>query len=377
VTLRWLFPLSPVGRGWHGASGEGTVNSKAQKSTIDMHNEPQLKDVIIIGAGPTGLACGIEAEKSGLDYLLIEKGCIVNSIHNFPVQMTFFTTPELLEIGGLPLITPYQKPTRIEALKYYRRVADTYQLKAHLYEAVLRVTGQDGNFVLETKTRDQEHHSYQARKVVVATGYYDIPNSLNILGENLPKVSHYYTDAHPYYNQDVAVIGGKNSAAIAALDLYRTGARVTLIHRGRELSNHIKYWIKPDIDNRIKSGEITAFLETSVIEIAPKHVILKNRAGKTWELRNDFIFLLTGYRPDVAFFESMGIQINPVDQKPAYDKETFESNVPGIYLAGVVIAGKMTNEVFIENGRFHGEVVIRSIRQALAEAGPRLSRKSS
>jgi len=342
-----------------------------------MHNEPQLKDVIIIGAGPTGLACGIEAEKSGLDYLLIEKGCIVNSIHNFPVQMTFFTTPELLEIGGLPLITPYQKPTRIEALKYYRRVADTYQLKTRLYETVLRVTGQDGDFLIETRTRDQELHSYRARKVVVATGYYDIPNSLNIPGEDLPKVSHYYTDAHPYYNQDVAVIGGKNSAAIAALDLYRTGARVTLIHRGQELSSHIKYWIKPDIDNRIKSGEITAFLETLVIEIAPKHVILKNRAGKTWELKNDFVFALTGYRPDVAFFESMGIQINSVDQKPAYNKGTFESNVPGIYLAGVVIAGRMTNEVFIENGRFHGEVVIRSIRQALEEVGPRLSRQSS
>jgi thioredoxin reductase (NADPH) len=330
-----------------------------------MQNDPQLKDVIIIGAGPTGLACGIEAEKNGLDYLLIEKGCIVNSIHNFPVQMTFFTTPELLEIGGLPLITPYQKPTRIEALKYYRRVADTYQLKTHLYETVLRVTAQDGNFAIETRTRDEQHHSYRARKVVVATGYYDIPNSLNIPGEDLPKVSHYYTEAHPYYNQDVAVIGGKNSAAIAALDLYRTGARVTLIHRGRELSDHIKYWIKPDIDNRIKSGEIAAFLETSVMGITRTCLILKNRAGKTWELRNDFVFALTGYRPDVEFFESMGIQINPVDQKPAYNKETFESNVPGIYLAGVVVAGKMTNEVFIENGRFHGEIVIRSIRRAL------------
>ena len=343
----------------------------------EMSSDSQLKDVIIIGAGPTGLACGIEAEKNSLDYLLIEKGCIVNSIHNFPVQMTFFTTPELLEIGGLPLITPYQKPTRIEALKYYRRVADTYRLKTHLYETVLRVAGQDGDFVIETKTRDEQRHSYHARKVVVATGYYDIPNSLNIPGEDLPKVSHYYTEAHPYYNQDVAVIGGKNSAAIAALDLYRTGARVTLIHRGQALSDHIKYWIKPDIDNRIKSGEITAFLETEVVGIRPSHLILNNRAGKIWELKNDFVFALTGYRPDVEFFESMGIQINPADQKPVYNKETFESNVPGIYLAGVVVAGKMTNEVFIENGRFHGEIVIRSIRQALQEVRLPVSSKSS
>jgi thioredoxin reductase (NADPH) len=341
-----------------------------------MRSEFPVRDVIIIGAGPTGLACGIEAEKAGLDYLLIEKGCIVNSIHNFPTQMTFFTTPELLEIGGLPLITPYQKPTRIEALKYYRRAADTYRLKIHLYETVLSVVGNNGDFFIESETRNQERQSYKARKVVVATGYYDIPNSLNIPGEDLPKVSHYYTEAHPYYNQDVAVIGGKNSAAIGALDLYRTGARVTLIHRGKELSSHIKYWIRPDIDNRIKNGEISAFLETTVVEIAPKHLLLKNRSGSIWELKNDFVFALTGYRPDVEFFESMGIQINRVDHKPLYNKETFESNVPGIYLAGVVVAGKMTNEVFIENGRFHGEIIIRSIRQSLAEATPRLSSRS-
>ncbi len=341
-----------------------------------MRSDLPARDVIIIGAGPTGLACGIEAEKAGLDYLLIEKGCIVNSIHNFPTQMTFFTTPELLEIGGLPLITPYQKPTRIEALKYYRRAADTYRLKIHLYETVLSVIGNDGDFLVETETRNRERCLYRARKIVVATGYYDIPNSLHIPGEDLSKISHYYTEAHPYYNQDVAVIGGKNSAAIAALDLYRTGARVTLIHRGSELSSHIKYWIRPDIDNRIKNGEITAFFETTVVEIAAKHLLLKNRSGKISELKNDFVFALTGYRPDIEFFESMGIQINPVDHKPAYNKETFESNIPGIYLAGVVVAGKMTNEVFIENGRFHGEVIIRSIRQSLSQPSPRLSSRS-
>src|SRR5437867_3572226 len=342
-----------------------------------MTHEDRVQDVLIIGAGPTGLACAIEAEKTGLDYLVIEKGCIVNSIQNFPVQMTFFTTPELLEIGGLPLVTPYEKPTRIEALKYYRRVADTYRLKIQLYEAVLSVEGSDGDFLLKTETKDHEIRRYRARKIVLATGYYDIPNYLNIPGENLGKVSHYYTEAHPYYNQDVAVIGGKNSAAIAALDLYRSGARVTLIHRGYELSDSIKYWIKPDIENRIKNGEIAAFLGTSVIEIASGHIVLKDGAGRTWDLKNDFVFALTGYRPDVEFFKSIGIQVNSSDQKPVYNKETFESNIPGVYLAGVVVAGIMTNEVFIENGRFHGEIVTRSICAALSKSTPQWSHSSS
>jgi bacillithiol disulfide reductase len=325
-----------------------------------------MKDVVIIGAGPTGLACAIEAEKSGLDYLVIEKGCIVNSIQHYPIQMTFFTTPELLEIGGLPFVSGREKPTRIEALKYYRRVADTYRLRIHLYETVLSVEGRDGDFLVKTQTKDMESHRYHTKKIILATGYYDLPNDLDIPGEDLAKVSHYYTEAHPYYNLDVAVIGGKNSAAIAALDLYRTGARVTLIHRGGELSNSIKYWIKPDIENRIKNGEITAFFNTSVIEITPRHIVLRNASGETWSLKNDFVFSLTGYHPDVEFFKSIGIEVNPVDQKPAYNKETFESNVPGVYLAGVVVAGMMTNEVFIENGRFHGEIIIGSMNRALA-----------
>jgi thioredoxin reductase (NADPH) len=260
-----------------------------------------------------------------------------------------------------------EKPTRIEALKYYRRVADTYRLRIHLYEMVLSVEGSDEDFLVQTQTKDQEKRRYRTKKIILATGYYDLPNFLNIPGEDLARVSHYYTEAHPYYNLDVAVIGGKNSAAIAALDLYRTGARVTLIHRGQELSNSIKYWIKPDIENRIKNGEITAFFNTSVIEIAPRQIVLRNVSGKTWRLKNDFVFALTGYHPDVEFFKSIGIEVNPLDQKPAYNKETFESNVPGVYLAGVVVAGVMTNEVFIENGRFHGEIIIRSMRQALAD----------
>jgi thioredoxin reductase (NADPH) len=327
----------------------------------------RLKDVIIIGAGPTGLACGIEAEKNQLDYLVIDKGCIVNSIKNFPVHMTFFTTPELLEIGGLPFVSSYDKPTRNEALKYYRRVADTYKLKLHLYETVSSVTGKDGSFEIRTKTRDGELLTYLTQKVVLATGYYDIPNYLGVPGEDLAKVYHYYSEPHPYYGMDVAVIGGKNSAAIAALELYRTGARVTLIHREKELSNSIKYWIRPDIENRIKNHEIAAFFETSVIEIAQRFVRLRNQRAETWELKNDFVFAMTGYRPDLEFFQSIGIHLESTGQRPLYHETSFESLVPGVYLAGVVVAGMNTNEVFIENGRFHGEIIIKDICRSLGK----------
>src|SRR5258706_3278089 len=248
--------------------------------------DSDLKDVIVIGAGPTGLSCAIEAEKKHLNGVVIEKGCIVNSIQNCPVQMTFCTTPELLEIGGLPFVSSYEKPTRLEALKYYRRTADTYHLKLRLYETVLAVEGADGDFQVKTQTRAGSACQYRSKKIILATGYYDIPNLLNIPGEDLPKVAHYYTEAHPYYGMDVAVIGGKNSAAIVALDLYRHGARVTLIHRGAELSPSIKYWIKPDIENRIKSQEIGAFFETSVVEIDQEWILLRNSAGKTWVFKN-------------------------------------------------------------------------------------------
>ena len=326
--------------------------------------DSDFKDVIVIGAGPTGLACAIEAEKKHLNCVVIEKGCIVNSIHNFPVQMTFFTTPELLEIGGLPFVSSYEKPTRLEALKYYRRTADTYRLNLRLYETVLGVEGTDGDFSVKTQMRAGRVCQYRSRKIVLATGYYDIPNLLQIPGEDLPKVAHYYTEAHPYYGMDVAVIGGKNSAAIAALDLYRHGARVSLIHRGRELSSSIKYWIKPDIENRIKSQEIRAFFGTSVVEIGQEQITLRNSAGETWALKNDFVFAMTGYRPDLEFFKALGIHLNPSDQRP-FHKSSYESDVPGIYLAGVVVAGMHTNEVFIENGRFHGEIIIRDISQRL------------
>ena len=328
-------------------------------------NLSPIHDIIIIGAGPTGLACAIEAETRGLNYLVIEKGCIVNSIKNFPLQMTFFTTPELLEIGGMPFVTPYQKPTRLEALKYYRRVADTYRLKLHLYETVLSVDGRDGDFQVKTETRDRQTRHYRARKIVLATGYYDIPNFLNVPGEDLPKVTHYYREAHPYYGMDVAVIGGKNSAAVAALDLYRAGARVTLIHRGSRLSSSIKYWIKPDIENRIKAGEIRARFDTAVVEITQRTLVLRHRSGETVSLDNDFVFAMTGYRPDLEFFHAVGVRLDPEDQRPLIDKDSYQSNVPGVYLAGVVVAGMFTNEVFIENGRFHGKVVVDHITEQL------------
>ncbi len=328
-------------------------------------NLTPIHDIIIIGAGPTGLACAIEAETRGLDYLVIEKGCIVNSIKNFPLQMTFFTTPELLEIGGLPFVTPYQKPTRLEALKYYRRVADTYRLKLHLYETVLSVEGRDDNFQVKTETRDRQTCRYRARKIVLATGYYDIPNFLNIPGEDLPKVTHYYREAHPYYGMDVAVIGGKNSAAVAALDLYRAGARVTLIHRGGRLSSSIKYWIRPDIENRIKAGEIQARFDTTVVEITQRSLVVRHRSGETVSLDNDFVFAMTGYRPDLEFFHAIGVRLDPEVRRPLIDKDSYQSNVAGVYLAGVVVAGMFTNEVFIENGRFHGKVVVDHITEQL------------
>lgn len=324
----------------------------------------QGRDIIIIGAGPTGLACAIAAEKAGLDYLVIEKGCLVNSLSNFPTDMVFFTTSELLEIGEIPMTSMGYKPTRAEAIKYYRAVAQTYKLKLRLYEEVEGVAGTDNRFQLSTRTREGEENSYRARKIILATGYYDRPNRLGLPGEHLNKVFHYYKEGHPYYNTDVAVIGGKNSAAVNALDLYRSGARVTLIHRGPGISSSVKYWIKPDIENRIKAGQIKAYFNTRVIEIRPKMIILDRPEG-ILELPNDFVFAMVGYQPDTKFFQSLGVEIHPRTLQPTYDPNTLESNVAGIYLAGVVLAGLNANEIFIENGRFHGQIVIDAIARSL------------
>lgn len=329
--------------------------------------ETTLFDVIVIGGGPTGLACGIEAQRAGLSYLVLEKGCLVNSLYNYPTSMIFFTTPELLEIGDLPFVCEREKPNRIEALKYYRRVVDTYQLRVNQYEKVIRVTGADGDFQVETELQATgEHYTYCARKLILSIGYYDQPNVMGIPGEDLPKVSHYYKDAHPYYQRNVAVIGAGNSAALAALDLYRHGANVTLIHRGAALKPTIKYWIMPDIENRITSGEVKARFNTIVTEIKETSICLRDlETAAVTELPNDFVFALTGYHVDNDFLQSLGIAIDPETWKPQLNPETLESNVAGVYLAGVTIAGKDTGKVFIENGRFHGGQIIQVLKQKL------------
>ena len=316
-------------------------------------------NVIVIGAGPTGLACGIELKRRGVPNILIDKGCLVNSIYNYPNHMTFFTTPELLEIGDIPMTSLNDKPTRGEALKYYRRVAAHYKLDIHQYEAVDHFTGTDGDFTVKTSKG-----TYLACKIIIASGYYDVPNLLNCPGENLPKVAHYYTEPHPYFNQDVLVVGAKNSAAIAALELYRSGARVTMVHRGPEIHRHVKYWIKPDIENRIKAGEVRALFNTTVAGIKPDSVILNTPEGPK-EIPNQFVFAMTGYRPDLTFLNAHGITFQPDTKKPRTNPETLESERPGIFLAGVIVAGMHTNEIFIENGRFHGAQIAEAIAQQL------------
>lgn len=321
-------------------------------------------DVVVVGAGPTGLACGIELKRRGVNALLIEKGCVTNSLYHYPTNMVFFTTPELLEIGDIPMTSLNEKPNRTEALKYYRRVADHYKLDIHQYEKVDNIVGTDGAFAVHTTDRYGCRHTYSARKLILATGYYDVPNMLNIPGEELPKVIHYYKEPHPYYNQDVAVIGAKNSAAIAALELFWTGARVTLIHRGGQISEKVKYWIRPNIENRIKNGEIKAYFHSGVLEIRPDSIILDTPEGEAI-LRNDFVFALTGYSPDLQFLNSVGVTLDPATQRPRTDPATLESETPGIYLAGVIVAGMHTNEIFIENGRFHGKQIAEDIARKL------------
>lgn len=318
-------------------------------------------DLLVVGAGPTGLACAIEAQKAGFRTVLADKGCLCNSLFHYPAHMTFFTTSERLEIGGIPFPSPNAKPSRDEALQYYRLVAAYYKLDVRQYQCVKRVTGADGAFAVHTEDRFGRPGVIEARKLVISSGYYDLPNFMNIPGENLSKVQHYYVDPHPYFEMNVAVIGGKNSAAIAALELWRSGAHVTLIYRGPGVTPNVKYWIKPDIENRIKDGEIKAFFDTDVVEITPDAVIVETPEGRQ-TLANDFVFAMTGYHPDFRFLESLGVRFEGPDKLPVCNAETLESNVPGIYLAGVIVAGSRTNEIFIENGRFHG----RQIAAALA-----------
>ena len=322
----------------------------------------ELIDVLVIGAGPTGLACAIDAQKAGFRVVLVDKGCICNSLFHYPSHMTFFTTPELLEIGDIPFPSPNAKPARNEALQYYRLVAAHYKLDVRQYHRVEKGSGADEDFTVHIEDRFGRPGELHARKLIVSTGYYDLPNFMAIPGENLSKVFHYYNDPHPYFDTDVVVIGGKNSAAIAALELWRSGARVTLVHRGEGMHRHVKYWIKPDIENRIKNGEINAYFRAKVMEITRDSVVIETPEGPE-TLKNDFVFAMTGYHPDFAFLENMGVKFEGPDKLPVCNPETLESNVPGIYLAGVIVAGSRTNEIFIENGRFHGRQIARALEQ--------------
>lgn len=337
------------------------MNDIAAKASVPQQDP---YDLLVVGAGPTGLACAIEAQKTGLRVVLVDKGCICNSLFHYPAHMTFFTTSELLEIGGIPFPSTNAKPTRNEALEYYRQVTAFYKLEVRQYQRVDEVSGADGDFTVRMTDRFGRPSTLQAAKLIIATGYYDLPNWMGIPGETLSKVHHYYNDPHPFYGLDVAVIGGKNSAAIAALELWRHGARVTLIHRDAELHRHVKYWIKPDIENRIKAGEIKAHFSSRVIEILPDSITVETPQGQV-SLPNDFVFAMTGYHPDFTFLEKLGIRFEGPDRRPRCNPESLESNVPGIYLAGVIVAGSRTNEIFIENGRFHGHQIAAALAVTL------------
>jgi thioredoxin reductase (NADPH) len=323
-------------------------------------------DLLIVGAGPSGLATAIAARQQGLTCEILEKGVLVNSIFHFPAHMVFFTTPELLEIGGLPLVTPYDKPTRIEALRYYRRVAEKFELPITFGE---EVTGLSPGPPLTVRSRGTSgERERQARALALAIGYYDHPNRLGVPGEDLPHVSHYYQEAHSSYRKRVVIVGGKNSAAEAALELYRGGAHVTMVHRRATLGASIKYWVKPDIENRIAEGSIAARFGAKVVEITPGSVVIEH-SGSRESLPADQVLLLTGYHADFDLLRACGVEIDQASGVPVHDPSTLEStSVPGVFFAGGVLAGKDTAPIFIENGRFHGERIVRVLTERLSDA---------
>lgn len=319
-----------------------------------------MYDVIIIGAGPIGLACGIEAEKASLNYLIIDKGCLVNSIYNYPLNMTFFSTSDRLEIGDVPFISHGNKPNRFEALEYYRRVASSWDLKVKLYEEVEEVKKDGDHFGIRTS-----RGSYQTAAVVLSTGFYDLPYLMNVPGEDLPKVKHYYDEPHPYYRQKVVVVGAANSAVDVALETYRKDAEVTMVIREPALLPSVKYWVKPDIENRIKEGSIKAWFNSEIREIRQFEVDIETPDGPL-TLENDFVLAMTGYKPDFRFLEMIGVEMRDDEMKtPVYDHETNETNVENVYLAGVVCGGLQTNKWFIENSRVHAELIMKDLSAKL------------
>jgi len=316
----------------------------------------EILDILIIGAGPIGLNCALEAKKNNLKYLIIEKGTIVNSLYNYPLYMRFFSTAEKLEIAEIPFISAAPKPGRQEALEYYQGIARQKNININLYEKVLKVSKSGNIFEIETSKS-----KYAAKNVIISTGFYDIPNLMNIPGENLEKVKHYYNEPYPYAKQKIVVIGSSNSSVDAALETYRKGAEVTMIIRNSEISENVKYWVKPDIENRITEGSIKAHFNAELIEIKENSVVFKDEKSKIQEIENDFVLAMTGYLPDFNFLKNSGIDLQGECLNPVYDPETMETNIENLYLAGVVCGGKDTHLWFIENSRIHAEMIIRNI----------------
>jgi len=321
----------------------------------------EFHSIIIIGGGPIGMACGLEAKKAGIDYLILEKGSLVNSLYNYPVNMTFFSTSERLEIGGVPFVSNNAKPTRPEALEYYRRVATSHKLNINLYEEVKTITTQpskESRFKIETSKA-----VYAADHIIIATGFYDIPYLLNVPGEDLPKVTHYYKEPHKYAFQKVLVIGAMNSGVDAALETWRKGAEVTMVIRGTEIGERVKYWVRPDILNRIKEGSIRAYYNSTVKAIREKEVDIQT-PDCVVTIPNDWVIAMTGYQPNLSFLEKIGIELsNDAIRCPNVNEDTHETNVPGIYLAGVICGGMNTHRLFIENSREHAEKIVANIKQ--------------
>jgi thioredoxin reductase (NADPH) len=318
----------------------------------------QEYDIIIVGGGPIGMACGIEAKKSGLSYVIIEKGCLVNSLYHYPLNMTFFSTSERLEIGGVPFISHGPKPNRFEALEYYRRVCMSWQLNVMLYERVVSSTVKGDKHQVTTSK-----NKYRSKILILALGFYDLPFLLNVPGEDLPKVLHYYDEPHPYFAQKVLVVGASNSAVDVALETWRKGAEVTMVVKGEGIGDNVKYWVRPDIENRIKEGSIKCFFNSAVLAVTPTEVAIRTPEGNKTIL-NDFVLAMTGYRPPFEFMESLGIHfhIDPF-HTPVYDDATMETNVPNLYLAGVVCGGLKTNKWFIENSRVHAEIIVAALKK--------------